>query len=357
MKKILFIYNRPHSFDIANYPFFHKLVEVLQVDAELSLLDMSNSNMSDLTSGIKHHFPYRNKLFTRVGLRRLNPYVFKLLVWLNIIRKRYDHIIVLGANSIDAIPLIRKNAKAKLTYIDDEFPWIFLTNLERVKECLSQVDLIACFDEPRKQTLFDTLGLPSINSCIIPNIASAQQLIAADIDWVKRLNLNPAKKYILFHGSLGQKCQLPEILCTLPLWDPQYDLIIIGWKKEYYELYRHLLTDRVVLNTGRLNDAEYSSLIQFCYATLGLYSRYIDRDQIGMSSGRVLRSVMLGIPVIANDYPSMSYVEELGAGKSIHTVLDIPQLLTEGIQTTQSASLVQNKMNDYYHQFKTTLFS
>jgi hypothetical protein len=356
MKKILFIYYRPHYFDIANYPFFHKLVEELYTSAEISLLDMSNSSMNDLSYGIKHHYAYRNKLFNIAGLRRLNIYIFKLLVLLRITKTRFDQIIVLGGNSIDAIPLIRKYSKAKLTYIDDEFPWIFRNDMDHIQECLSGVDLIMAFDEPRKTTLLNTLNLnDSIKVCIAPNIPSTKQLTVANIDWVEKLKLDPNKKYILFHGSLGQKCQLPEILCTLPLWNKNYDLIIIGWQDKYYELYRHLLTDRVTLYKGRLTDQEYSSLIKFCYATLGLYSMYIDRDQVGMSSGRVLRSVLLGVSVIANDYPAMNYVTDLGAGVQVKSVLDIPAILDNELPGSNSLSEITKQLDSYYSKFKSEL--
>lgn len=351
MKKVLFLYNRPDGLDISKYPFFHKLIEACQGKVEVSFLEYNKSSLTDLSYGIKHYYNVSHSWTNYPLISRYRANLFQWFVTAHIRKYSYDHIVTIGAGCIAVLPHIKRNSTATLHYLDDEFPWVFRHDDDAVSHAISAADQLIVLDRLRESILRNRLQLHQ-PSFLLPNIPSLQQLQTASVNWIEKLQLDPGYRYVLFHGSLGQKCQLPEILCTLPLWPSTYRLIIIGWYDELIEYYRHLLSDKVTVYKGRLTDAEYSSLIQFCDYTIGLYSMYMDRELVGMSSGRVLRSAMLGTPVIANDYPSMNFVSELKIGTQVHSVLDIPAILQ---QKPQPVDNLNNTLNAYYADWVNSL--
>lgn len=329
--KNLIIYYRFDYLEVSRYPFFNKLIEEASKNSDIYLLDMCNTDVSSL----KITKQYRLKYILEKRVRSKKIFVF-LLKWISLMLAifiRPKNIIIIGAGAIDVIPFLKKRTHSKVVYIDDEFPWIFRKDAEFVRYCLNNSDVVVSHDIFREKKLIDTLNLDKeINYHVFPNIPADHQLkVNQNIDWVNRLCLDLNSKYVLFHNSSYKFTQLVEVLTSFPLWRRDISLIILGWNEELDNMFKHLL-DKRIITTGFIEDnEEYNSIIKFCFTSINLYSKYSDLEYVGKSSGKIMRTILLKKPVIANNYESLKFIEDQNAGCLINHVLELPSVLEKMI--------------------------
>ena len=127
-------------------------------------------------------------------------------------------------------------------------------------------------------------------------------------DWHALLGIPTGRRIFLNAGTLGDWAQVPEILSSIVHWPPDSVLLLHSRTPEQEGGYRqqlsHLhLPGRVFWTSAPLSAKLLNSLVAHCNGSFALY-RNIGPNFLltGTSSGKLMRSVMCGSPVIASSF-------------------------------------------------------
>jgi hypothetical protein len=127
--------------------------------------------------------------------------------------------------------------------------------------------------------------------------------------------------------------QLRETLTTARLWSDDFVLVMnshsLGMLRQYKQSVKHLHDERrIVWLQESLTEEEFNSLVAASFCHVCLYSSENQNEYwAGKSSGKAMRSLLFGVPILCSNYPSFSFVREHGLGIGIDHPLDIPAAL------------------------------
>jgi glycosyltransferase involved in cell wall biosynthesis len=283
--------------------------------------------------------------------------------------KHYKCIFGVGQVGIYIASLISASSNAPLIYFNDEFPSTWgdssLAIWERKAAVLS--DIIVVPDECRYAPLCEELGiLDNKPYAVIPNLTQTT-IPENSIDWHTYYNLPKNTSLFLNAGSLADWAQIPELLCTLPYWPDNTALILHSRTPDiqrYKKQLSHLdLPGRLVWSKKSLSEKELNSLVSVSSGNFGLY-----RDSgpniryIGKSSGKLMRSIFCGVPVIASRYESLNFIEENGLGVLVSNPSEIATAVNKIVNNqtgyrercmsyTKSMKTFDVKWNDFCETF------
>jgi hypothetical protein len=119
------------------------------------------------------------------------------------------------------------------------------------------------------------------------------------------------------------------LLCTLPYW-PENAVLILHSRStdigDYKKQLSHLdFPGRLVWSSEPLMEQQLNSLLSYAAGSFGLYRNSGPNiEYIGKSSGKLMRSIYCGTPVIASKYQSLGFIEENGLGILVSHPGDIP---------------------------------
>jgi len=156
-------------------------------------------------------------------------------------------------------------------------------------------------------------------------------------DWHALLGIPPGRRIFLNAGTLGDWAQVPEILSTTVHWPPDTALLLHSRSAEqsgYREQLSHLdVAGKVFWTSAPLSEKLLNSLVAHCSGSFALY-RNIGANILhtGASSGKLMRSVMCGTPVIVNQFDCFSFVSKEGIGLQVGHPSEIPAALYELMQ-------------------------
>jgi glycosyltransferase involved in cell wall biosynthesis len=149
-------------------------------------------------------------------------------------------------------------------------------------------------------------------------------------DWHQLLRIPSDKRIFLYAGTLGDGFQIPEILSSTVYWPSDAVLLLHSRKPEDDRDYRQQLShlhipDRAFWTSASLSDKLLNSLVAHCHGSFALY-RNLGPNVLfaGTSSGKLMRSVMCGTPVIASSFDSLRFVSQEGIGVQVCHPSEIP---------------------------------
>ncbi len=266
----------------------------------------------------------------------MKPFI-KLELNLN---RKYDIVFGLGQIGIYLAELMANKCDARYIYINDEFPSAYGTDYNNYwkkeeRETAANACLIIAPDEQRIPLLCSELGVDAdkISTAVIPNAIRPSPVVST-INWAERLQLPVGSKPLLHAGSVSDWAQIPEILSSLYYW-PADTVLIINSRTPVTQSYKqqiaHLLpVNRVFWTEEPLREDELNSLVSYCMASFSLYRDLGDNIRyVGWSSGKLLRSLVCGRPVIASRLPSLEFVEQHGLGKLVTHPGEIPEAVAD----------------------------
>jgi hypothetical protein len=296
-------------------------IDVYLTEFENDTLDQSFS------SNVKIHFLDSKLLWLRPG--KLNYYLihayFRLIILAKLTRK-YSFIFGAGSIGISLASVLSKyNRGSRLIYLNDEFPDSGSIEIWRIAEKKAALisDYVCTPDDCRFPPLCGQVeGLnkkKNFNFSNAPLLKDLENL--PNIDWHSYFGLSKEKKLFISAGGISDVYQLTELLMSVKDWPEDCVLILKGKTKIQmtHRSFDHLESmEKVIWNSENFSPEELHSLISYCTASICLY-RNIDDNILfmGKSSGKLMRSVALGKPVIASAFDSLSFVEELGIGKLV----------------------------------------
>ena len=133
-------------------------------------------------------------------------------------------------------------------------------------------------------------------------------------------------------GTLGDWAQVPEILSTIVHWPADSVLLLHSRTAEQEGGYRQQLSHlhvpgRVFWTSATLSDKLLNSLVAHCNGSFALYRNMGPNiSLIGTSSGKLMRSVMCGSPVIASSFRFLlRFVSREGIGVQVPSSLRNPR--------------------------------
>jgi hypothetical protein len=182
------------------------------------------------------------------------------------------------------------------------------------------------------QPLCRELGVEGSKAfAVLPNVPTVREW--PTIDWHSRLGLPSGAEPFMYAGTLGEWALLSQLLSTVPYW-PARSVMIVHSRSADPEYRTHFTyldgTNRVFWSLHPMAEPLLNSLTGYCTGTFGLYlNQGPNTETMGYSSGKLMRSIACGTPVIASKYASLSFISEHGLGLLIEELSEIPRALLE----------------------------
>ena len=154
-------------------------------------------------------------------------------------------------------------------------------------------------------------------------------------DWHALLGIPSGCRIFLNAGTLGDWAQVPEILSSIVHWPSDSVLLLHSRTPEQADGYRQQLShlhvpDKVFWTSAPLSDKLLNSLVAHCNGSFALYRNMGPNILLtGTSSGKLMRSVMCGSPVIASSFDSLRFVSQEGIGVQVRHPSEIPTAIQE----------------------------
>jgi glycosyltransferase involved in cell wall biosynthesis len=360
-KKVAFIFALPLRTRpiLITMPFGLNIIQLLdkkdyKIDVFLS--EYRNESYQNIFSkNVTIHFIDQNYLWrNKVSLAyfMVTKY-FKLKSFFKF-RNRYELIFGTGMAGITLAAILKQNNnKSKFIYLNDEFPINDQKTIWVESEISSalKADLVVTPDESRFVPLCKQIpGLEKIANFTLPNTPLINDIDSVPIiDWHKYLGISKNKKLFLAAGGINDTYLISDLLESLNKW-PKDAILILKSKNKINDLNRSFnqlnLKDKVICVNESYSLDKLHSLIKYCTASICLYKNKGDNIYyMGKSSGKIMRSIALGKPVISSDFPSLKYIELLKIGKLVYTSTQIVEAVEYILENEEK--LIANCLEKY----------
>ena len=153
----------------------------------------------------------------------------------------------------------------------------------------------------------------------------------AIIDWHRLMGIPNGKKIFIHAGSIADWAQVPEILTSVSYWPANSVLLLhsrnrgeLGLQRQqYFHLYE---PERVFWSFEPMSEELLHSLLNYCTGSFALYrsNTWTGIELIGTSSGKLMRSIVCGTPVITSSFKSLNFVTREGIGIQVVHPSEIP---------------------------------
>lgn len=334
-QKILFIWGRAYIGKLFTMPFgLNVLWYLLQegYEVEICLLEHASDKYHEILPG-NPRIRFMGKLLS-IGLNRIK---YWRIAFRFIFRYRYKHIIAvgqMGAVAAGTIPGKNKN----IAYFNDEFPSIFKNPflMQREVALIQRASVVALPDMCRLEGLQEDIGYKIPEEKVVEFINSPCWIhsdTVQNINWHERLGIAAGKKIVLFSGGIAPYLQVTEMLMSVKLWDESFVLVMNSSSLDALNKFRqsveHLhIEGRIIWMQEVLSEDAFHSLIAASFCNICLYSNINpNMYTVGKSSGKAMRSLLLGVPVICSRFPSFRFIEENNIGVCVDHPLEIVDAL------------------------------
>lgn len=258
-------------------------------------------------------------------------------------RRGYESVFTVGQEGSAVGLLLSRVSSCPLIILNDEFPGVHPKSiwheLERWASRDARAIIVPCAG--RRDHLYEKLGLNVAKPCFVfPNMAKLEP-VDIPIDWQARLQIPAGKRVFLCAGNLSDWSQVPELLSSVPYW-PEDVVILLNSKSankaaNYRMSLSHLdLPGRVFWMESIISEPELNSLNRYCAGSFALYRDYGSNTHLmGMSSGKLMRSLAAGTPVIATQFESLSFVSNERVGVLVKHPSEIPGAIAHLIENLE----------------------
>ncbi len=183
-------------------------------------------------------------------------------------------------------------------------------------------------DKRRAKVLFGDNHLAPGETYYVPHVGR-EGLYKPDSnpDYLRwKFGIESQKCILLMVGGINSTTLAREVAETTNNWLSSWHLVLHGFGSPgYLDLISQSTDrDRVTLSTELVSMTELADLVASADIGLALYP-HRDTNCYEMTSGKIGQYFRCGMPVIANDFPSLvDVVEVSGAGLCVHSVDEVP---------------------------------
>lgn len=255
-------------------------------------------------------------------------------------KRRYFCVFGVGQIGAYIAGRMAQHSRSPFIYFNDEFPshWAKSRWTTLEKQAAQHATMIVVPGEGRFSHLCQELGISnSTPHVVLPNIPIISQTIEK-INWHEQFEIPRDFTPFLCAGSLSDHTQIPELLSSIPYWPDKTLLILHTRAQEEVESYRKQLTHldvpgRVIWSMKPLPESRLNSFVSYCAGNFALYRNIGENiNSISFSSGKLMRSIACGSPVIVSKLPSLEFIEEYGLGHLVKHPAEIPAAVESIIQ-------------------------
>ena len=336
-KKVAFVHY-PHGVDAARFdtmPFaLNSVVALANSGWEVDLFLWENLNTDYARILPKNvNIKYNEEIDNFSIINRIlnKPKIRSRLLYLQF-RECSDYSCAFGLGQIGAYiaSIISIVSRCPFIYYNDEFPSCWGNGIwsQIERRVVEQAIMIVVPDEQRFLQLSLELNIRDKPYAALPNIPIKTSI--ENIDWHQRLNIPADNTPFLHAGSVADWSQVPEILSSVPYWEEKTSLIIHSRSTEgllkYKQQLSHLnIPNRIVWSLDPMSDTTLNSLVHYCAGNFALYRNTGPNiEYMGFSSGKLMRSLVYGSPVIASSLSSLKFVEDNKLGFLVSHPAEIP---------------------------------
>ncbi len=234
-------------------------------------------------------------------------------------------------------------SRCPLVIVNDEFPSFWGQSpwapLERWAARRAEVFILPSGD--RRAQLAKELDLNCDKAFIeIRNTPKIKHPLE-ERDWHNILGIPLGKKIFLHAGSVADWTQVPEILSSVVYWPPNAVVLLHGRESDhgkYRQQLSHLdVSGRVYWSSSPLSERLLNSLVTHCDGNFALFRNNGPNIVLtGTSSGKLMRSLACGCPVIASNYDSLAFVTSERVGIQVNHPSEIPAAVRELSQSSDA---------------------
>ena len=207
----------------------------------------------------------------------------------------------------------------------------------------SRADAIIVPSDDRQSALRKELRLKTDTPFFAIRNTPEIELPLEHINWHARLGIPSGKKIFIHAGTLADWAQVPEILASVNYWPPDAVALLHHSRgRDELTRYRRQLShldnpERVFWSYDLLSENIVNSLVSYCTGSFALYRNFGPNfEQIGKSSGKLMRSIVCGTPVIVSQFESLNFVSEEGLGRQVMHPSEIPAAVEHLMRNTES---------------------
>lgn len=377
-KKICFIFAWPIRTNpiLITMPFALNIIEILDKKGykiDIYLSEYSNKSYENTFSkNVTLYFLDHNYLWPKEGILSflsITNYfrqfsLFKL-------RNKYSYIFAGGMAGITLGRILKKyNNQSQLIYLNDEFPIQGKIDVWVKNEIISaqKADVVVIPDEYRFTPLCKQIPnlhkKPHFTLPNIPLIDASKNL--PQINWHEYFQIDKSKKIFLMAGGLQEFNKINELIDSVALWPDDTILILKGKNdilgfKENFEKSNN--SNKIILSSESFTPEELHSLISFSTASFCLYQPINENLKfVGKSSGKLMRSILLGRPVIVSKSEAFNFVTDYNFGIQVSSPEEIAEAVNNILlnNTEFNESCLKNynhvSFEVYWEKFEKYLF-
>jgi hypothetical protein len=229
--------------------------------------------------------------------------------------------------------VISTASRCPFVLLSDEFPSMYGQSrwLALERWAARRADAIVVPSDDRHITLREELQLNADKPIVTIRNTPELTLPLVHMDWHRLMGIPYGKKIFIHAGSIADWAQVPEILGSVSYW-PDDAVLLLHNSRSRDELvrYRKQLShldnpERVFWSSELLPEDKLNSLISSCSGSFALYRNFgPNMEQIGTSSGKLMRSIVCCTPVITSPFDSLNFVTRDGLGIQVRHSSEIP---------------------------------
>ncbi len=252
-------------------------------------------------------------------------------------RRQYSCVFGLGQKGAFIGAVMAKASDCPLIYIVDEFPSNWPTTIwsKLEQQATKDAAMIVVPDAQQVPFLCKELDIPPTTPyAALPNVAVVHPS-KEEIDWHTRLGLPENSLPFLYAGTVSAWAQVPELMSTVPNWPEPAVLVLHSRSAREIETFRqeysHLeVKNRIYWSSEPLPQDYLNSLVAYCQGNFAIYCNTGPHiEYIGFSSGKLMRSLACGSPVIATKLSSLAFVTEHSLGVLVNDAVEIPDAVNQ----------------------------
>jgi hypothetical protein len=229
--------------------------------------------------------------------------------------------------------------------LNDEFPsnWERSRWIDLERWGARRADVIVMPSDDRHYRLREELQLNDDKPFITVRNTPTVTPPPVEIDWHTLIGIPYGKKIFIHAGSIADWTEVPEILCSVSYWSADTVLLLHSPVDDdalarYRKAMSHLDNpDKVFWSREPLQSEMLNSLIKHCSGSFALYRNMGPSfELIGTSSGKLMRSIACGTPVITSSFDSLQFITREGLGIQVRHASEIPAAVESLVRNNES---------------------
>jgi hypothetical protein len=335
----IFFPHLPETTPLDTMPFAAHIIR--QLASDRYQIDVFHLNEANSSFFLSESVRYKHvKLYTTRNKAKFVELTLRFARYMH-----YKYVFSVGLIGSYIGGLVSAVSRCPFVLLNDEFPSMYGHSgwLPLERWAASRADAIIVPSDDRHIALRKELRLNTDTPFITIRNTPEIKLPLERINWHARVGIPSGKKIFIHAGSLADWAQVPEILASVSYW-PADAVALLHNSRGRDELvrYRQQLShldnpERVFWSSDLLPENMVNSLIGYCTGSFALYRNFgPNLEQIGTSSGKLMRSIACGTPVITSRFESLNFVSKEGLGRQVMHPSEIPAAVEDLMRNTES---------------------